>query len=159
MVIFFGVFAIWIVVAIGGGLIAMRPKIWAQVALIFVVAFVVSRVANSLIIVPRPFVAGGFVPLIAHEPDNGFPSDHVLLASALSAGVFLVNKKMGIGLFALTMAIGMARVFAGVHHGIDVLGSIGIVIGSYWFTITYLGRRVVAGLRNVQVRLWPGKKN
>jgi undecaprenyl-diphosphatase len=73
---------------------------------------------------PRPFVAGHFTPLIPHEPDNGFPSDHTLLSSAVAATVTACNPALGIALWVVTLIVGVARVLSGLHHAIDVAGSI-----------------------------------
>lgn len=47
--------------------------------------YVAGVVSNHLYVDPRPFVVGHFTPLVPHAPDNGFPSDHTLLVSALAA--------------------------------------------------------------------------
>lgn len=73
---------------------------------------------------PRPFVSGHFTPLIPHEPDNGFPSDHTLLSSAVAATVTACNPALGIALWVVTLIVGVARVSSGLHHPIDVAGSI-----------------------------------
>ncbi|HEU0050894.1 MAG TPA: phosphatase PAP2 family protein, partial [Patescibacteria group bacterium] len=92
------------------------------------VAFILSRIAGRLFYDPRPFVSGGFTPIISHAADNGFPSDHALLAFALATIAFTFNKKWGIGLLLLAVLVAMGRVFSGVHSTIDVVGSAGIDI-------------------------------
>lgn len=92
------------------------------------IIYVVAKLLALAFYDPRPFVAGHFMPLIPHDPDNGFPSDHTLLASAIAAVVFFYNKKMGLALFFVALLVGMARILAGVHHPVDVGGSIIIAI-------------------------------
>lgn len=75
---------------------------------------------------PRPFVVGNFTPLIPHAPDNGFPSDHALLCFSVSALVFCFDKRWGVVLGILGLLVGIARVAAGIHHPIDIMGSAGI---------------------------------
>lgn len=75
-----------------------------------------------------PFVEGNFTPLIPHEADNGFPSEHVLFGAAISSVLYLFNKKVSAALWALTFIVGVSRVYAGVHHLGDVAGSIIIAI-------------------------------
>jgi undecaprenyl-diphosphatase len=77
---------------------------------------------------PRPFVIGHFIPLIAHTPDNGFPSDHALLTSAISSIIFFFNKKVSAGLWLLTILVGVCRVMAGLHHSMDIVGAVAISI-------------------------------
>ncbi|MDR3643386.1 MAG: phosphatase PAP2 family protein [Candidatus Doudnabacteria bacterium] len=90
--------------------------------------YLVSRVAANFYFDPRPFVMGHFTPLIPHAPDNGFPSDHALITSAIASVVFVYNKKVSAVLWVLTIIVGLARVLAGVHHLIDIAGAITISI-------------------------------
>lgn len=103
--------------------------------LAFLMTFVISRIAAHLYFDPRPFVIGQYSPLIPHTPDNGFPSDHTLLASAIAAVVFPYRRKLGLVLLALAFFIGAARVYAGVHHPVDIIGS--IVIASAATALIY----------------------
>src|SRR5262245_13872365 len=57
------------------------------------VMYVISQLAGLLYDDPRPFVATHVPPLIPHEPDNGFPSDHVLLISAIASLIFPFSRK------------------------------------------------------------------
>lgn len=88
-----------------------------------VIALVFSRIATKLYYDPRPFVQEGVKPLISHAADNGFPSDHSLLAMALTAAVFFFHKKVAAGMLLLTFLIGAARVLAKVHSPIDIVGA------------------------------------
>lgn len=86
--------------------------------------YLASRAAAYFYFDPRPFVAGHFMPLIPHTPDNGFPSDHALLTSAIAAIIFFYNKKVSRILWLLAVIVGASRVLAGVHNWIDVIGAI-----------------------------------
>ncbi len=90
---------------------------------------------------PRPFVTGHFIPLIAHEPDNGFPSDHTLLSSAIAASVTVCSRSVGLGLWAITAVVGIARILCGLHSPIDVIGSICIASASAYVAHSLLRRR------------------
>jgi len=90
--------------------------------------YLVAKLGSMFYFNPRPFVTGGFLPLIPHSPDNGFPSDHVLLSSALAMVIFYYNKKSGLIIMDLSILVGISRVLAGVHHSIDIIGSIVISI-------------------------------
>ena len=72
---------------------------------------------------PRPFVVGHFVPLIPHGDDNGFPSDHALLASAIAAIWTIYRRHTGLVLWVTALLVGIGRVYVGVHHPIDIIGS------------------------------------
>ena len=87
-------------------------------------SFILSLIAREMYVNPRPFVVGNFTPLIPHDSGNGFPSDHTLLASAIAASLWFFNKRVGLLVFAITILIGVSRVYVGVHHPIDIIGSI-----------------------------------
>ncbi|HVB20260.1 MAG TPA: phosphatase PAP2 family protein [Candidatus Paceibacterota bacterium] len=91
-------------------------------------AYVISRIVGALYYDPRPFVVGHFIPLIAHAPDNGFPSDHMLLTGAVAMVLWFYNKKLSVALWVLALLIGWARVYSGIHHVTDIAGSIIIVL-------------------------------
>ncbi len=91
--------------------------------------YITAKILSVFYYDPRPFVSSHLVPLISHDPDNGFPSDHALLGSAISAIIFCFNRKVGIFLFVLTLLVGTARVMAGVHHPIDIVGSVVVAFG------------------------------
>lgn len=88
--------------------------------------YLTAKISSLFYCNPRPFVVENFVPLIAHADNNGFPSDHTLLSGAVAAVVWFFNKKVGAFLFALAFLVGFSRVAAGVHHTVDIVGSIAI---------------------------------
>ena len=93
-----------------------------------VLALALGRLAAMFFFDPRPFVAGHFTPLMPHAPDNGFPSDHTLLSSAIAMTVFLRNRRIGALLWFLVLLVGAGRIASGLHSPIDVAGSIAFSI-------------------------------
>jgi undecaprenyl-diphosphatase len=91
-------------------------------------AYIMAKIAGHFYFDPRPFVDGHFTPLISHVADNGFPSDHTLLASTNAAVLFPFKKSGSIILWLLAIFIAISRVYVGVHHPIDVIGSMLISI-------------------------------
>ncbi len=79
---------------------------------------------------PRPFVVTGIPPLVAHAPDNGFPSGHALAAGIMAAVVMVPSPLAGIFFWIAAVLVGAGRVLARVHHVIDVLASFLIVLVS-----------------------------
>lgn len=67
-------------------------------------------------------------PLFPHSIDNGFPSEHVLLAIIVAGVVFAYNRKLGVILAILGLVVGSARVLANVHHPIDIIGGVTIAL-------------------------------
>ncbi len=110
-----------------------RMALFAIPATLF--AYALGTLGNHLYIDPRPFVVGHFTPLVYHAPDNGFPSDHTLLVSAVAAIGTLWSRRLGIALWILAVIVASARVYVGLHHVTDVLGS--IVISSVAVSLAY----------------------
>ena len=102
---------------------SMKKKmaIFGVVSLLLI--YGVALTAGHLYYNPRPFVVGHFAPLIPYAADNGFPSDHVLLVSAIAAIVYFFNRRIGIVLWIITILVAISRVYVGVHHPIDVIAS------------------------------------
>lgn len=93
-----------------------------------ILAYLLAQLGGYLYFDPRPFIVGHFTPLLPHIPDNGFPSDHALLVSAVAVIATYLNRKLAIVLWAIALLIGVARVYVGLHHPIDVAGSFAISI-------------------------------
>lgn len=126
----------------------MRPRSeWKRMALFAIPAglltYALGFLGNHLYIDPRPFVVGHFTPLLPHAPDNGFPSDHTLLVSAFAAVGMFWNKWLGLALWLIAVIVAIARVYVGLHHPVDVLGSIlfALIGVSAWYAILKHARR------------------
>jgi len=99
-------------------------------------SLVLAFAASKFIHDPRPFVQGHFVPLIRHGTDNGFPSDHTLLAAYLGWTILIFSRPLGIGALLIALMIGSARMAAGIHHSWDIVGS--FVISGMATAATYI---------------------
>jgi undecaprenyl-diphosphatase len=75
---------------------------------------------------PRPFVVYNFAPLIS-ESGSSFPSAHAAWFFALAMAVWYADRRWGWWFFSFALAMGIARIYAGVHFPLDVIG--GAVIG------------------------------
>src|SRR5438128_2078101 len=117
---------------------ATRWNLLKLALIVLPVAFVVATGLGLVIASPRPFVVENVAPLIPASTDNGFPSDHTLLAASAAAVVFAYHRKTGAALLVLAAYVGLARVLARVHHPIDVIGSLAIALA-----ITYLAYKFV----------------
>jgi undecaprenyl-diphosphatase len=115
---------------------AKQKEIFIFAVILLPLSYIIAKIVSHFYFDPRPFVQGNFTPLIPHAPDNGFPSDHTLLGAAIAFAIFRFNKKLGFLLFYLTVLVGVARVLAGVHHAVDIAGSIAIV-GAVYLLVVY----------------------
>ena len=107
-------------------------------------SLVLAKVASKLYYDPRPFVTGHFTPYFSHSNDNGFPSDHTLLASFLAFTVWRFSRKAGIALLIIAILIGLSRVVAGVHHLLDIAGSLAFAFLGVWLGGLLVGRFIKA---------------
>ena len=89
-----------------------------------IASFVLAKIGSHFFFDTRPFIAGHFKPYFGHGNDNGFPSDHTLLAAVMAFTTWQFNKQAGIGLTIVAILIGLSRVIAGVHHLLDIIGSL-----------------------------------
>lgn len=106
----------------------VRWQFVAAVVLAGIAALILSKLASRFYFHHRPFVVQNFKPLIAHSDDNGFVSDHTLLATTLATSVYFYRHKVGIALVALAGLVGISRILAHVHWTIDVVG--GLILGA-----------------------------
>jgi undecaprenyl-diphosphatase len=87
---------------------------------------IITETVHFFYDVARPFAFYGFSPLIG-ESGSSFPSGHATVLFALVVPMWCVNRTWGAFFFATSLLVGIARVYAGIHWPLDILG--GIVIG------------------------------
>lgn len=105
-----------------------KKEILIIVCICLPLVFIISKFAGSLYYNSRPFVLGHFQPLIPHQADNGFPSHHALLVCVIATIIFIFSRRIGFVLWILALFVGFSRVYVGVHHVIDIVGSMLIAI-------------------------------
>ncbi|WP_031145177.1 phosphatase PAP2 family protein [Streptomyces xanthophaeus] len=109
--------------------------VWAPLAA--GLALLVNVPLREFVARPRPFRQyEGLLVLDPHlRTDSGlaatdfsFVSGHSTLAMALSVGLFVANRRLGVLGIALALAEGFCRVYVGVHYPTDVIG--GFALGT-----------------------------
>lgn len=109
--------------------IETRRRILGYIVLVSIISLMIAVGVSHLYENPRPFVVDNFTPLVIHTPDNGFPSDHALLAFALaSIAIFSYKRKAASVLWLIAVCVALGRVAAGVHHFLDILASLVITL-------------------------------
>ena len=97
-----------------------------HVVVLGVLAYLLAKVLGHLIADPRPYLVDHVRPLIPVAHDNGFPSDHTLLAAVLTASLWWIDRRLLPAFAVGTVLVLLGRLGIAAHHTIDVLGSVGI---------------------------------
>lgn len=100
----------------------------------------VVAVNNALYFRPRPFVDHD-VSLLFYQPtDSSFPANTTAATFAIAAAVWRVNRRVGLATYLAAGLYGLARVYAGVHYPLDIVGGalIGIVVAFLVFKLREL---------------------
>ncbi len=80
---------------------------------------------------PRPFDSLEDVDMLFYMPtDSSFPSNAAAGAFGIAFGILTANRKLGAAATALAFVCGAARVIAGVHYPLDVLGGAAIALAA-----------------------------
>lgn len=105
-----------------------------RVLLAMVTAWLLARVGQHLLPMPRPFTLGLGTQWLIHGPSAGFPSTHASVAFAFSAAVAAACKRWPMALAVLLLAalVAWSRVCLGLHFPSDVLAGAGLGVVSAW---------------------------
>lgn len=91
-------------------------------------AYFLSAVLKNYFQIGRPAVLNFNLHPLLSIADYGFPSSHAAVFSAIGASLFLINRRAGVYAGLLALVIGAARILAGVHTPLDILG--GYLLGT-----------------------------
>lgn len=101
--------------------------LWACVAPLVVLA--VNQLVGHVVRRSRPYAHhAGVHLLVARTGDFSFPSDHAVVAGAVAAGLFFVDRRIGLVAAVAAVLMAFARVYVGAHYPGDVAA--GLIIGS-----------------------------
>lgn len=101
-------------------------------------ALVSAEILKGVFFVLRPFQTDSEVSNLFYATGYAFPSSHATFFMALAFSIYFLHKKMGIILIVCAVLIGIARVMAGVHYPLDILGGyvLGIIIAGFFNYLT-----------------------
>jgi undecaprenyl-diphosphatase len=104
----------------------MAAAVWAPVGML--AALAINQPIAAAVNETRPCNTLPGIVVLHCNTDAGFPSDHAVMAGAVTAGLWLVHRRLGAlaALAAVTMAL--ARVYIGAHYPQDVLA--GLALGA-----------------------------
>lgn len=93
----------------------------------YIIAYLFKDIFGTL----RPFDANPLVVSLVSESGHAFPSGHATFFMALASALWFYHKQLAVFFGISALVIGFARVAAGVHWPIDILGGLflGYAIG------------------------------
>jgi undecaprenyl-diphosphatase len=102
---------------------------FVEAALAGVIGLLISQLIGTIWPHPRPFAIGLGHQWIPHADDSSLPSDHATLAFSVACSLLLHagTRLPGIVLALAGIAIGWARMYAGVHFPLDIV--CGVLLG------------------------------
>jgi membrane-associated phospholipid phosphatase len=115
-----------------------RYRAYCRILMAGLTAYLIAKLLGSIFQPEtlRPFQQLGVDAGALYLNNPGFPSDHMLFATAITLAVWFEtrNKQLFITLVVLTTLIGLGRVLALVHTPLDVIGGVIIAcIGALWY--------------------------
>lgn len=115
--LFIGLGVLWVI----DGKIKKEQVVHALFACLF--AWLIALIVKHFFPTLRPFMVDGRGTDVLFRPTDGaFPSEHTVIAFALSVTIFLHDRKVGWVFLISSLLIGIARVLANVHYPIDIVG-------------------------------------
>jgi len=132
-VILIGAYVIFFKIPKGGRFEAYSRILMAGLTSYLIAKFIASIYQPSF---ERPFEILGVAPGALYLNNPGFPSDHALFVTVITAAVWFETrmKKTTIFLASLVVLICIARVLALVHTPLDVIGGVVIgLAGAVWY--------------------------
>ena len=103
--------------------------------------FIITNIIRLFWNRPRPFDVVDVNLLLKIKDEASFPSGHASFYFALSAVIFLYNKKLGYLFFAISFLMVISRVFVGYHWPSDILAGVVIGVLTAWLLNKLLKRK------------------
>ncbi len=100
-----------------------RRILLVRALVVLVLSVALAKGGGALYKDPRPFVIRHVTPIIPHEPDNGFPSDHALLIFACAFLLLPFSLRAGLVTTLIAVVVGVARVACLLHTPADIVAS------------------------------------
>ena len=107
-------------------------------------------IINSIYARARPFDELEVSLLFYRPTDPSFPSNGAAAAFAIAAAVWGVNKRAGATLLLVAGLYGVARVYAGVHYPLDILG--GALTGAAAAILVFQIRKLLEPIPTVVIK-------
>ncbi|GAB26197.1 hypothetical protein GOPIP_093_00020 [Gordonia polyisoprenivorans NBRC 16320 = JCM 10675] len=109
-----------------GDRVRMVAAVWAPLGVLIAVA--INQPIAAAVDETRPCNALHDIVVLHCNTDAGFPSDHAVMAGAVTAGLWLVHRRLAVIAAVAAVVMAFARVYIGAHYPQDVLA--GLVLGA-----------------------------
>jgi undecaprenyl-diphosphatase len=132
----------------------MAAALWAGAATLLAVALNQPLVRGFH--EARPYTVHPHLLVLAHRSSDGsFPSDHAVMAGAAAAGLWLVDRRLGVVATVAAVLMAGSRVYIAAHYPHDVVA--GLVVGAAvtllgWLALRRLLTRLVEALTGTALR-------
>jgi len=144
----------WWIARRNGDPARMAAALWAPLGTVLAVA--VNQPIVALVHEQRPYATlTGLLVLAVPTNDPGFPSDHATMAGAVAAGLFLVNRRVGLIAALAAVLMAFSRVYIAAHYPMDVAA--GLLLGAAvtlagWALLRRVLIRAVEKLQGTRLR-------
>jgi undecaprenyl-diphosphatase len=123
----------------------MAAALWAGLGMLVAVAAnqpLVNGFAEA-----RPYTDHHAILVLAtRSADYSFPSDHAVMAGAVAAGLWLVDRRLGIAASIAALLMAFARVYVAAHYPHDVVAGLAfgalVVLAGWWLLGRFLTQAV-----------------
>ena len=119
-----------------------------------IVGLLINQLLGLMIYYPRPYMIGLVEPLVAHAPENSFPSDHATLM--LTVAFYLLRcqswRRQGIFLLILALATAWGRIYSGIHFPLDMLGS--FAVAAFSSSVILWQREILKSLNQYLIQIF-----
>jgi membrane-associated phospholipid phosphatase len=93
--------------------------------------------------------------LASRSADYSFPSDHAVMAGAVAAGLWLVDRRLGIAASIAALLMAFARVYVAAHYPHDVVaglafGALVVLVG--WWLLSRVLSHLIERLSTTPLR-------
>lgn len=99
-------------------------------------SWLLTQIIKRSVSFPRPFEGvSDITALFSHGGGDSFPSGHTTALVAFATALFVYDKRLGLLAFLVAGVTGAARVAAGVHWPVDILG--GALLGALFAVLAF----------------------
>lgn len=133
---------------------AVAAALWTLAGTVLAVG--ITQPVNHAVAEARPWQSLPHALILAGQPhDFSFPSDHAVMAGAVTAGLLIVSRRLGAVCAVAALLLCFARVYIGAHYPQDVAAGLllgGAVVGLGWLVLRVPLKTMVQWLAGTPLR-------